>query len=127
LDVIEVTQNEDLQKFKIRVVLETANRLLGIPANWTNIKWTVEGIHSKQLVQLIHFLVALIRHYRAPIRLPQNVTVNLVVVQVSTTTKQTASLFSKDQLRLFSFCSKTETRRTSVIANSRRTTDRLVR
>ena len=43
----------------------------------------MEGIHSKQLVQLIHFLVALIRHYRAPIRLPQNVTVNLVVVQVS--------------------------------------------
>ena len=78
-----MTQNEDLQKFKIRVVLETANRLLGIPSNWTNIKWTVEGIHSKQLVQLIHFLVALIRHYRAPIRLPQNVTVNLVVVQVS--------------------------------------------
>lgn len=83
LDVIEVTQNEDLQKFKIRVVLETANRLLGIPAKWANIKWTVEGIHSKQLIQLIHFLVALIRHYRAPIRLPQNVTVNLVVVQVN--------------------------------------------
>ena len=83
LDVIEVTQNEDLQKFKIRVVLETANRLLGIPAKWANIKWTVEGIHSKQLVQLIHLLVALIRHYRAPIRLPQNVSVNLIVVQVS--------------------------------------------
>ena len=34
------------------------------------------------MVQIIHLLVALIRHYRAPIRLPQNVVVSLVVVQV---------------------------------------------
>jgi len=34
------------------------------------------------MVQIIHLLVVLIRHYRAPIRLPQNVTVSLVVVQV---------------------------------------------
>jgi len=81
LDVIEVTQNDDLQKYKLIAVLETANRHLGIPNKWSNIKWTVEGIHSRQLVQIIHFLVALIRHYRAPIRLPQNVSVNVVVVQ----------------------------------------------
>lgn len=43
LDVIEVTQNEDLQKYKLRVVLETANRHLGLQTRWTNIKWTVEG------------------------------------------------------------------------------------
>lgn len=82
LDVIEVTQNEDLQRFKLRAVLDTANRLLGIPAKWSNIKWTVEGIHTKQLVQIIHLLVALIRHYRAPIRLPTNVTVDLVIVEM---------------------------------------------
>ena len=82
LDVIEVTQNEDLQRFKLRAVLDTANRLLGItPNKWSNIKWSVEGIHGKQAIQIIHFLVALIRHYRAPIRLPQNVSVDVVVVQ----------------------------------------------
>lgn len=43
LDVIEVTQNEDLQKTKLRAVLDTANRLLGIQSRWANIKWSVEG------------------------------------------------------------------------------------
>lgn len=81
LDVIEVTQNDDLQKIKLRAVLDTANRLLGIQQRWAMIQWSVEGIHAKNLVQIIHLLVALIRHYRAPIRLPQNVAVNLVVVQ----------------------------------------------
>lgn len=81
LDVIEVTQNDDLQKIKLRSVLDTANRLLGIQQRWAMIQWTVEGIHAKNLVQLIHLLVALIRHYRAPIRLPSNVTVNIVIVQ----------------------------------------------
>ncbi|RWS31718.1 beta-parvin-like protein [Leptotrombidium deliense] len=81
LDVIEVTQNEDLQKSKLRAVLDTANRLLGLQSRWAAIKWTVEGIHNKHLVQIIHLLVTLIRHYRAPIRLPENVVVNLVVVQ----------------------------------------------
>ncbi|CAG2115800.1 unnamed protein product [Medioppia subpectinata] len=82
LDVVEVTQNEDGQKAKLRTVLDQANRLLGIQAKWSAVKWTVEGIHNKNMVQIIHLLVGLIRHYRAPIRLPQNVVVNLVVVQV---------------------------------------------
>lgn len=87
LDVIEVTQNEDLQRHKLRAVLDTANRLLGIPVapgkqtGWSNIKWTVEGIHSKQVVEIIHFLVALIRQFRCPVRLPENVSVEVVVVQ----------------------------------------------
>lgn len=88
LDIIEVTQNEDLQKHKLRAVLDTANRLLGIPVTsgiskqgWSNIKWTVEGIHGKQVVEIIHLLVALIRQFRPPIKLPQNVSVEVVVVQ----------------------------------------------
>jgi hypothetical protein len=48
LDVIEVTQNEDLQKFKLRVVLETANRLLGYTGRLHNSKWSVEGKQSIQ-------------------------------------------------------------------------------
>ena len=45
LDVVEVTQNEDAQKAKLRTVLDQANRLLGIQAKWGTVKWTVEGIH----------------------------------------------------------------------------------
>lgn len=40
------------------------------------------GIHSKNLVAILHLLVALARLFRAPIRLPENVSVNVVVVQV---------------------------------------------
>lgn len=39
------------------------------------------GIHHKNLVELVHLLVSLIRHFRAPIRLPENVYVNVLLVQ----------------------------------------------
>lgn len=41
------------------------------------------GIHSKNLVAILHLLVTLARYYRAPIRLPENVVINVIVVQVS--------------------------------------------
>ena len=43
-------------------------------------RWSVESIHSKTLVSILHLLVALARQFRAPIRLPENVAVNVVVV-----------------------------------------------
>ncbi|CAG2112621.1 unnamed protein product [Medioppia subpectinata] len=107
LDVVEVTQNEDGQKAKLRTVLDQANRLLGIQAKWSAVKWTVEGIHNKNMVQIIHLLVGLIRHYRAPIRLPQNVVVNLVVVQkreghlhTSTVTEQLTGSYDELGMRV---------------------------
>jgi len=42
----------------------------------------VSGIHSKNLVAILHLLVTLARYYRAPIRLPENVIINVIVVQV---------------------------------------------
>jgi len=42
----------------------------------------VSGIHSKNLVAILHLLVTLARFYRAPIRLPENVIINVIVVQV---------------------------------------------
>jgi parvin len=44
-------------------------------------KWTVESVHSKNVVAILHLLVALVRHFRAPIRLPENVSVTVVVVK----------------------------------------------
>lgn len=48
--MIEVTQNEDLQKYKLRVVLETANRHLGLQSKWVNSKWSVDGNYQFKLV-----------------------------------------------------------------------------
>lgn len=38
-------------------------------------------MHSKNVVSILHLLVSLARQFRAPIRLPENVVVNVVVVQ----------------------------------------------
>lgn len=42
------------------------------------------AIHGKNLVAILHLLVSLAMHFRAPIHLPEHVTVQVVVVRVST-------------------------------------------
>lgn len=79
LDVVDVTQNEDSQRRKLREVLETVNRIFSQQARWAQIKWSVEGIHSRNTVQIIHLLVTMIRHFRPPIKLPPNVTARVNV------------------------------------------------
>lgn len=44
-------------------------------------KWTVESVHSKNMVAILHLLVSLVRHFRAPIRLPENVFVTIVIAK----------------------------------------------
>lgn len=80
LDVPEVTQSEEGQRQKLRVVLGTANVILG-KSRWSEDKWSVEKIHSKNLVAMLHLLIALARHFRAPIRLPENLTINIIVAK----------------------------------------------
>lgn len=81
LDVPEVTQSEEGQKQKLAVVLSHFNRVLGLPHNHS--KWNVETIHSKNIVPIMHLLVALARHFRPPVRLPENVSVLVDVVRKS--------------------------------------------
>merc|ERR1711934_588350 len=78
LNVPEVTQSEDGQRNKLRVVLGFANRILGLQRGQQ--KWSVESVHTKNIVSILHLLVALARHFRAPIRLPENVVVDVVIV-----------------------------------------------
>ena len=40
-------------------------------------KWSVESIHSKNLVAVLHLLVALAVYFHAPIMIPENVTARL--------------------------------------------------
>lgn len=78
MDVPEVTQSEEGQKQKLEVVLSAANRILG---HYPPYQWSVESVHSKNIVATLHLLVGLARQYRAPVRLPEHVSVQLVVVR----------------------------------------------
>ncbi|CAM9464666.1 unnamed protein product [Lampetra fluviatilis] len=82
LNVAEVTQCEITQKQKLHMVLQAVNQTLK-PQQWGGggVRWSVELIHSKHVVAILHLLVALAIHFRAPIHLPDHVTVQLVVVQ----------------------------------------------
>jgi len=78
LSVPEVTQSEEGQKNKLRIVIGVANRVLGLQRGQA--RWSVESVHTKNIVSILHLLVALARHFRAPIRLPENVVVDVVIV-----------------------------------------------
>ncbi|EGW14520.1 Beta-parvin [Cricetulus griseus] len=79
LNVAEVTQSETGQKQKLQTVLEAVQDLLR-PHGWP-LRWNVDSIHGKNLVAILHLLVSLAMHFRAPIHLPEHVTVQVVVVR----------------------------------------------
>uniref|UniRef100_H2LBV8 Parvin, beta n=1 Tax=Oryzias latipes TaxID=8090 RepID=H2LBV8_ORYLA len=90
LNVAEVTQSEIGQKQKLQTVLEAVNSVLR-PHGWT-VEWSVESIHSKYLVSIVYLLVALAMHFQAAIRLPEHVSVQVVVVKKLEGILQTAVL-----------------------------------
>ncbi|XP_054938336.1 beta-parvin isoform X2 [Physeter macrocephalus] len=79
LNVAEVTQSEVGQKQKLQTVLQAAQELLR--PRGRALQWTIDSIHGKNLVAILHLLVALATHFRAPIRLPEHVSVQVVVVR----------------------------------------------
>ncbi|XP_061062153.1 beta-parvin isoform X2 [Eubalaena glacialis] len=79
LNVAEVTQSEIGQRQKLQTVLEAVQELLR--PHGRALPWTVDLIHGKNLVATLHLLVALAMHFRAPIRLPEHVSVQVVVVR----------------------------------------------
>ncbi|XP_041965423.1 beta-parvin isoform X1 [Alosa sapidissima] len=79
LNVAEVTQSEIGQKQKLQTVLEAVNDVLR-PEGWS-VEWGVDSIHSKNLVAIVYLLVTLAMHFQAPIRLPEHVSVQVVVVK----------------------------------------------
>lgn len=81
LEIPEVSQSAEGQRHKLEVVLNAATNALGL-TRWSPQKWSVEAIHSKSLVASLYLLVALARQFRAPLRLPENVNVETVVVKV---------------------------------------------
>uniref|UniRef100_A0A3Q3IS37 Calponin-homology (CH) domain-containing protein n=1 Tax=Monopterus albus TaxID=43700 RepID=A0A3Q3IS37_MONAL len=79
LNVAEVTQSEIAQKQKLQTVLERINDSLKVSTR--SIRWNVDSVHAKSIVAILHLLVALSQHFRAPIRLPDHVSIQVVVVQ----------------------------------------------
>ncbi|KAF1459975.1 Beta-parvin, partial [Pygoscelis antarcticus] len=105
LNVAEVTQSEIGQKQKLQTVLEAVHDLLR-PHGWT-IKWNIDSIHGKNLISILHLLVALAMHFRAPIRLPEHVSVQVVVVRkregLLQTTHVTEELTTTTDVLIFFF------------------------
>jgi parvin len=56
LQVPEVTQSEEGQRNKLRVVLGFANRVLGLAKGQA--KWSVDSVHTKNIVSILHLLVS---------------------------------------------------------------------
>ncbi len=56
LQVSEVTQSEEGQRSKLRVVLGFANHILGLQRGQA--KWSVESVHTKNIVSILHLLVS---------------------------------------------------------------------
>lgn len=81
LPVVELTQNEDLQRSKLLTVLQHAHESLGWPVDRETLSRAAERVQQRDLVHVLHLLIALVHHYRPPIRLPVGVTARLVVVQ----------------------------------------------
>ncbi|KAI6215991.1 hypothetical protein M3Y94_00450300 [Aphelenchoides besseyi] len=80
IEVPEVSQSEEGQKQKWRVILDALNRSLS--ANTASSpKWSAELIQQKDVVAILQLLINLATHYRAPIRFPNNVNVQMIVYQ----------------------------------------------
>ena len=61
LQVPEVTQSEEGQRSKLRIVLGFANHILGLQKGQQ--KWSVESVHTKNIVSIIHLLVNISSHF----------------------------------------------------------------
>lgn len=81
INMPEVTQNRDEQKRKLNLIISHINEQLmpNLLNSETKVdkKWSVESIHSKNLVAVLHLLVALAVYFHAPIMIPENVTARL--------------------------------------------------
>lgn len=66
----------------LKIGMDFCLKVLGLSRRSAQ-KWSVESVHSKNIVSILHLLVALARLFRAPVRLPENVAVSVIIVQVS--------------------------------------------
>lgn len=79
IEVPEVSQSEEGQRQKLHKVIETVNRIIA-QGQYEKAKWNADLIHNKDTVAIIQLLVAIAVYFRAPIRFPEYVNAQILVV-----------------------------------------------
>ncbi|KAL6106438.1 parvg [Pungitius sinensis] len=82
VSVEEMALTSVAQILKLGLILEQLDQRLGLQDS-SGIKWNVKLIHNKDLLATLHLLVAMVRAFQPELDLPQNVTVEVVVVEVN--------------------------------------------
>lgn len=80
IEVPEVSQSEEGQKQKLHIVIETVNRIIA-QGQYEKAKWNADMIHNKDTVAIVQLLVAIAVYFRAPVRFPEYVNAQVLVVQ----------------------------------------------
>uniref|UniRef100_A0A0K0G0J4 Paralyzed arrest at two-fold protein 6 (inferred by orthology to a C. elegans protein) n=1 Tax=Strongyloides venezuelensis TaxID=75913 RepID=A0A0K0G0J4_STRVS len=78
IEVPEVCQSEEGQKQKLQMIINEVNSQLGGFSK--EIRWTAELIHKKDLLAIVQLLIQIALFYRAPIRFPEDVHAQVLVV-----------------------------------------------
>jgi parvin len=76
---------ESSQKQNLTHVLELLEALMtsdGVPLPALR-KWTMEDVYEKDIIAILHLLVAMCRYFKVPVVLPENITVRVIIIQVS--------------------------------------------
>ncbi|KAM9496418.1 gamma-parvin [Clarias gariepinus] len=84
LQVEEIALTTAAQMYKLELILQALNQKLdsGAKADSTA-KWSSKLIHSRDLLSTLHLLVAMVKCYQPELALPQNVTVEVVLLEVN--------------------------------------------
>ncbi|XP_021166539.2 gamma-parvin isoform X1 [Fundulus heteroclitus] len=82
LPVEEIALTSSAQIRKLEVILNELDKRLGMQDS-SLIKWDVKLIHNKDLLATIHLLVAMVKAFQPKLNLPQNVKIEVVIVEVS--------------------------------------------
>lgn len=67
------------RKQNLRSVIDFINLTLDVHPMMS--KWKVESIYEKDLISIIHLLVAIVKHFKVPLDLPENLTVKVIIIQ----------------------------------------------
>ncbi|MFH4978066.1 hypothetical protein AB6A40_004775 [Gnathostoma spinigerum] len=79
LEVPEVSQSEEGQRQKLHILIDHINRMIN-QQQQEKPRWTADVIHSKDLVAIVQLLIAIAIQFRAPIRFPEFVDVDVLVI-----------------------------------------------
>ncbi|CAD5218964.1 unnamed protein product [Bursaphelenchus okinawaensis] len=78
IEIPEVSQSEAGQKEKWNVLVDALNRNIHAQGPVSK-RWNAELIHQKDVVAILQLLIDLALHFRAPVRFPNNVNVQMIV------------------------------------------------